>query len=205
MKRADLDKKAHPTVAFYARVSTTDQDASMQLTELKDHAKRMRWKTVIFCETASGKSGAERPQLEKLMEAARLRQIDAVCVWKLDRFGRSLQEFVERVQTLDKYGIRFIALTQGIDTDRASPAGTLLMHILAAMAEFERELMKERTKAGIEEAQRRGVHCGRPKKIFARARAANLRKAGHSWRWIEKKLGVPQSTIRHALKTVEAD
>src|SRR5262252_1244177 len=117
-------RSATPTVAIYARVSTTDQDASMQVRELRAYVRRMGWRTAgEFVETASGRRGAVRPELEKLMEAARLRKFDVVLVWKVDRFGRSVSEFVERVQALDQSGIRFIALTQGIDTDRASPQG----------------------------------------------------------------------------------
>lgn len=195
-------RSATPTVAIYARVSTTDQDASMQVRELRAYVRRMGWRTAgEFVETASGRRGAVRPELEKLMEAARLRKFDVVLVWKVDRFGRSVSEFVERVQALDQSGIRFIALTQGIDTDRASPQGNLLMHILAAIAEFERDLISERVKAGMSEAKRRGQHCGRPWKIFPRGRIANLRRLGWSWRKIAQRLGVPQSTVRKATRT----
>jgi DNA invertase Pin-like site-specific DNA recombinase len=186
--------------AIYARVSTQDQHCAMQLTELRSYVERMGWDAVEYIEKASGKAGAKRPELERLMADATSRKVDIVLVWKLDRFGRSVQEFVDRVLQLDRAGVRFIAATQGIDTDKSSPAGKLLMHILAAIAEFERDLIRERVKAGVAEAQRRGKHCGRPKKVFRRDEALALRRKGMSWRAIEQALGVPQATIRLALK-----
>lgn len=186
--------------AIYARVSTEDQHCEMQLTELRGYASRMGWEAVEYVEKASGKAGSKRPVLERLMNDARLRRFDIVLVWKLDRFGRSVPEFVERVQRLDTAGVRFIAVTQGIDTDGKSPTGKLLMHILAAIAEFERDLIRERVRAGVAEARRRGKHCGRPKKVFRRDEAAEMRARGLSWRKIEAALGVPQATLRLALK-----
>jgi DNA invertase Pin-like site-specific DNA recombinase len=192
--------KRRMTAAIYARVSTEDQQCEMQLTELRSYVERMGWEALEYVEKASGKAGAPRPELERLLADARLKRFGAVVVWKLDRFGRSLQEFVERVMLLDQLGIRFIAPSQGIDTDRRSPAGKLLMHILAAIAEFERELIRERVRAGIAEAQRRGKHCGRPLKVFRRDEALRMRRRGMSWRAIARALGVPQSTVRLAVR-----
>lgn len=197
---ASLPHNAQMIAAIYARVSTEDQHCEMQLSELRGYASRMGWETAEYVEKASGKAGAKRPQLERLMNDARLRRFDIVMVWKLDRFGRSVPEFVARVQQLDAAGVRFIAVTQGIDTDSRSPTGKLLMHILAAIAEFERDLIRERTRAGVAEAKRRGKHCGRPRKIFRRDEAAAMRAAGVSWRKIAAALGVPQATVRAALK-----
>jgi DNA invertase Pin-like site-specific DNA recombinase len=184
--------------AIYARVSTQDQQCEMQLTELRSYVERMGWDGVEYVEKASGKAGAKRPELTRLMNDAQQRRVDVVLVWKLDRFGRSVQEFVDRVLALDRAGVRFIAVTQGIDTDQGSPAGKLLMHILAAIAEFERDLIRERVKAGVAEAKRKGKHCGRPKKVFRRDEAVNLRRKGMSWRKIAEVLGVPQATVRLA-------
>jgi putative DNA-invertase from lambdoid prophage Rac len=192
--------KRRMTAAIYARVSTEDQQCEMQLTELRAYVERMGWEALEYVEKASGKAGAPRPELERLLADARLKRFGAVVVWKLDRFGRSLQEFVERVMLLDQLGIRFVAPSQGIDTDRRSPAGKLLMHILAAIAEFERELIRERVRAGIAEAKRRGKHCGRPLKIFRRDEAVRMRERGMSWRAIARALGVPQATVRLAVR-----
>ncbi len=189
------------TAAIYARVSTYDQHCELQLSELRAYCERMGWEIEReYIEKASGKAGGKRPQLEKLLADGRLRKFDVVLVWKIDRFGRSVREFTERVLDLDHSGIRFVAPSQGIDTDQASPAGKLLMHILAAMAEFERDLIRERVKAGVAEAQRRGKHCGRPKKVFRRDEAVRMRKAGMSWRAIGAALKVPFATVRLAVE-----
>jgi putative DNA-invertase from lambdoid prophage Rac len=191
-------------IAIYARVSTQDQHCELQLSELRAYCQRSGWANVAeYIEKASGKAGQKRPQLEQLLADARLKKLDTVLVWKIDRFGRSVQEFVERVRALDDMGVRFIAPNQGIDTDQHSPAGRLLMHILASIAEFERDLIQERVKAGVAEAKRRGKHCGRPKKVFRRDEAKKLRAEGLSWRAIARCLGVPQATIRLALSDVQ--
>ena len=186
------------TAAIYARVSTTDQKYEMQLTELRQYAARAGWWPAEYLEKES--SGKVRPVFELLMRDAAQKKFDVVVVWKMDRFARSMKQFIDSVRELDRHGIRFIAMTQGIDTDRQSAIGTFLMHILAAFAELERAMIVERTKAGVAEARRQGKHCGRPRKIFRRDKAQKLRAKGMSWRQIEKVLGVPEATIRLALK-----
>jgi DNA invertase Pin-like site-specific DNA recombinase len=182
--------------AIYARVSTEDQKCDLQLTELRGYVERSGWKAIEYVETASGKAGGKRPVLDRLLQDARLKKFDFVLVWKLDRFGRSLQHLIENVQTLDSAGIRFIVPSQNIDTDTKSPMGKFLMHIFGAFAEFERDLIVERVRAGVAEAQRQGKHCGRPKRVFRRDEALRLRKQGHSWRQIGKMMEVPWSTVR---------
>jgi putative DNA-invertase from lambdoid prophage Rac len=191
------------TAAIYARVSTEDQSCALQLTELRGYVERSGWTGVEYVETASGKAGGKRPVLDRLLQDARLKKFDVVLVWKLDRFGRSLQHLIENVQTLDSAGIRFIVPSQNIDTDTKSPMGKFLMHIFGAFAEFERDLIVERVRAGVKEAQRAGKHCGRPARVFRRDEAARLRKAGHSWRQVGKMMQVPWSTVRARLKTVQ--
>jgi len=188
--------------AIYARVSTMDQSCKMQLTELNAYNERSGWQTVEYVD--EGVSGAKRsrPALDRLMKDAQLKKFDAVICWKLDRFGRSMIHLIENVQQLDRLGIRFIAPSQGIDTDQKSPTGRLILHILAALAEFERELIRERVKAGVAEAQRQGKHCGRPKRVFRKDEAVRLRKEGLSWRQLEKVMAVPQATLRARLQTV---
>ena len=168
----------------------------------------MGWTIVEYVEKASGKAGSRRPQLDQLLNDARLRKFDVVLVWKMDRFGRSLQHLVENVRTLDSLGIRFIAPSQMIDTDTKSPMGKFLMHIFAAFAEFERDLIVERVAAGVKQYQAdyktgkarsrsgRNLPIGRPRRIFHRERVAELRRAGWSWRQIAKELGIAVSTLR---------
>lgn len=189
---------ATTTAAIYVRVSTLDQNDDLQFEELRQYCGRMGWTVVEYAEKAS--SVKKRPILNQLMADARLRKFDIVLVWKLDRFARSLQQLIENIRLLDTFGVRFVAVTQGIDTDKTNPASRLMLHILGAVAEFERGIIVERVRAGIKEAQRRGKHCGRSKRVFRRDEAARLRKDGLSLREIGKKLGVPFTTVADALK-----
>ena len=188
-------------IAIYARVSTADQDCAMQLRELREYSSRQNWQ--VFQEYIDhGISGAKatRPALKRLISDAQMKRFDAVIVWKLDRFGRSIQQLIENVQLLDSLTVRFIAVTQGIDTDQRNPAGRLLLHLLASVAEFERETILERVLAGISAAKAAGKHCGRPRRAFRRDHAIQLRAEGVSWRAIAAKLDVPVSTVMDAVR-----
>lgn len=187
------------TAAIYARVSTEDQNADMQLTEVRQYAGRMGWSVVEYAEKMS--SVKKRPVLDKLMDDCRLKKIDVVLVWKLDRFGRSMKNLVDNILLLDSYGVRFVGVTQGIDTDQKNPTSRLMIHILAAVAEFERSIIVDRVTAGMREAKRKGKHCGRPKGAWSRSHARELRESGWSWREISRKLNVPEASIRRALKS----
>jgi putative DNA-invertase from lambdoid prophage Rac len=125
---------------------------------------------------------ASRPGIDQLMAAARFRKFDAVLVWKLDRFGRSLVNCVSAIQELQALGVRFIAASQGLDTDESNPASKLLMHILAAVAQFERELIHERVSAGMKAALKHGTKTGkpigRPRRVFDRETVLRLREDG---------------------------
>jgi len=144
--------------AIYARVSTTDQDCELQLRELREFVRCQRWpQATEFVEQISGTKG-KRPALDRLMEAAAQRQIDCVLVWKIDRFGRSVLNLSQHLAALDAAGVRFVATSQGLDTDRANPASRLLLLILAAIAEFERELILERSAVG----RNKKLEAGRP-------------------------------------------
>ena len=184
--------------ALYARVSTQDQDHAMQLFEMREFAKRMGWSVVEYAEKVS--SVKVRPIFNAMMQDARHRRFDIVICWKLDRFSRSLRQLAESIAALDSYGIRFICATQGIDTDKNNATSRLILNVMGAVAEFERAMIVERVTAGVRNAQRKGVHCGRPKRIFRRDEAVALRAMGFSLRAIAKKLGVPLSTVADALK-----
>lgn len=191
------------TTAIYARVSTDDQHCAMQLTEVRGYCERMGWSIAgEYIEHASGKAGAKRPEQERLMRDAKQRRFEAVIVWKLDRFGRSLHNLLSNILALQAAKVRFVAITQGIDTDQSSPTGTLLLQMMGAFAEFERALIVERTKAGVAEAKRSGKHCGRPAKVFRRDEALEMRQRGMSWRKIAAQLGEDQSTVRRAVSKV---
>jgi DNA invertase Pin-like site-specific DNA recombinase len=120
-----------------------------------------------------------------------------IAVWKFDRFARSTRELVFALEQFQSLGIDFVSVTQAIDT--SSPMGKSAFSVLAAIAEFERELIKERVVAGIKEAQRRGKHCGRPAKEFDVEKAAELRQSGLSWRKLAAATGVPIHLLRTRL------
>lgn len=201
--------------AIYARVSTTDQKCAMQLTELQGYAERSDWSFVDYVDEGVSGVKARRPALDRLMADGRLKKFDVVICWKLDRFGRSMSNLVENIRELDALGIRFICPTQGIDTNHKSPTGKLILHILAALAEFERELTRERTEAGVKQFRanfkagrigkdlhtrsKKDLPIGRPARVFRRDRAVELRSQGLSFRAISKELGVPLGTVHRAL------
>lgn len=139
----------------YARVSTEDQTLDLQLDALKAHGCE-----VLYQEHASGKN-ADRPELENALKA--LRTGDHLVVWRLDRLGRNLADLVQIVNDLEKRGVGLVSLTEQINT--ASPSGKLVFHIFASLAEFERNLIRERTLAGLQAARARGRRGGRPTKL----------------------------------------
>jgi len=187
-------------VAIYARVSTTDQDCAMQLSELRRYAKARGWDiSGEYVDTGWSGAKASRPELDRLMKAARGRLVDCIIVWKLDRWGRSMANLVASLQELRGLGVRWIATTQNLDTDETNPVGTLILHILAAVAEFERETIQERVKAGMLAARARGVKVGRPHLVVDRSRVRSLRKRGLSHRDIAKELKIGRSTVARLL------
>jgi DNA invertase Pin-like site-specific DNA recombinase len=137
----------------YARVSTADQSHDLQMDAL-NKAGCLR----IFVETASG-AKTDRPELAKVLDY--LRPGDTLVVWKLDRLARTVKQLIETVAALDANGVHFVCTTQAIDT--STPMGKMFFHILAALAEFERDMLRERTNAGVAAARERGRIGGRPK------------------------------------------
>jgi DNA invertase Pin-like site-specific DNA recombinase len=190
-------------VAIYARVSTSDQNCESQLRELREYVARRGWHvSAEYVDTGWSGAKASRPELDRLMKDAALRRFDAVLVWKLDRFGRSVRNCLDGIESLRSHDVRFLAVSQSIDTDESNPTARLLLHILASVAEFERELMRERTAAGVRAARANGKTLGRPRRVFRRDAAVQLRDQGLSWRAIAKRLEVPVSTLVDAYKEV---
>ncbi len=186
--------------ALYARVSTADQNNSLQIAELTAYLARRGWEPAgIYQDTLSG-ARASRPGLERLLADARRGTFDAVAVWKLDRFGRSLLDCLAGIQELPGLGIRFLAVTQSIDTDQSNPTSKLLLQLLAAVAEFERELMRERVLAGMRSAQANGKHCGRPRGVVDRIELVRLREQGLSWAEVAARIEVGVGTVRRAFR-----
>jgi DNA invertase Pin-like site-specific DNA recombinase len=136
------------------------------------------------------------------MADARRRCFDVVLVWKLDRFGRSLLHCVSTIQELTALGIRFVAISQGLDTDRSSPTSQLLTHILAAVAQFERELIRERVTAGMAHSRKQGKLVGRPKKVFDRDELVRLRRQGQSIEKIARQMRLGTGTVVRVLQSL---
>jgi DNA invertase Pin-like site-specific DNA recombinase len=194
--------------AIYARVSTSDQNNTIQVRELTDYVQRRGWELAgTYKDTMSG-AKASRPGLDKLMAGAQQRRFDAVLVWKLDRFGRSLVHCVSGIQELSSLGIRFIATSQGLDTDESNPASKLLMHILAAVAQFERELIRERVSAGMRNAKSKGTRSGkaigRPRRVFDHEEVLRLRQDGVSMAQIARQMNVGVGTVARVLQSPSA-
>ena len=158
-------------VALYARVSTSNghQDPEMQLAELREYAGRRGWQIVEEF-TDQGVSGCKesRPALNRLMADAHSRKFDAVLVWKIDRFGRSLKHLVNALAELAALGVAFISLRDNLDL--STPSGRLMFQIIGAMAEFERALIQERVRAGLRNARAKGRRLGRPRVIVDASR-----------------------------------
>ena len=147
--------------AIYARISTFDkgQDPELQLRPLREYCNaRGLTNTQEFVDICTG-SKDRRPKLDKLMELARKRLIDCIVVWKMDRFGRSLKHLVLTIDELNSLGVTFVSYQEQIDF--STPVGKLMFHIIAAMAEFERELIRERVRAGLDNARKKGKRLGR--------------------------------------------
>ncbi len=185
-------------VAIYARVSTRDQNCELQLADLEAMATARGFE-VAGRYIDQGISGAQerRPELDKLMADASRGKFQTVAVWKFDRFARSLKHLIVSLEEFRALGVDFISYREAVDT--STPAGKMLFSVIGAMAEFERELIRERVAAGLARAKSKGVRLGRPRAEFDLARARELRHQGLSLRGIAKQLGVNKDTLRAAL------
>jgi DNA invertase Pin-like site-specific DNA recombinase len=184
--------------AIYARVSTTDQTCENQLLELRRFAAARGWEPVEYVD--SGVSGAKerRPQLDALMAAVRSRKADAVIATKLDRLARSVSHLVAMGREFQDLGVDLVILDQAIDTSTAT--GRLLYHVLASIAEFERDLIRDRVLAGLKRARSQGVKLGRPCKLVDTRRARLELASGRSVRTIAAQLGIGASTLSARLR-----
>src|SRR3989454_2957421 len=149
--------------AIYARVSTVDQEPENQLQELRRYLDARGWTAAEYVDR--GVSGAKdrRPALDRLLADARRRRFDVVVCWRLDRLGRNLRHLITLLDELQALGVAFVSLAEGIDA--TTPAGKLQMHILGAIAEFERERIRERVLAGLQRARTQGKRLGRPRAV----------------------------------------
>jgi len=203
---ASSTTEAPSSVAIYARVSTSDQDASMQVAELHEYCKRKGWHHVTdYVDTGWSGTKSSRPELNRLMADVRLGKVQVILTWKLDRLARSLAHLVQTIQELDSLGVRFVAVTQNIDTSISNPMSRFMLQIFGAFAELEREMIRERVCAGVRNAKRKGVQLGRRRVVFDRSRAIAMHDAGSSIREIAAALGVGVGTIHRAVFQKPAD
>lgn len=184
-------------VGIYARVSSLDQSTEMQVQELREYCKARGWELTMVCEDKASGTTDKRPQLQALMSAASQRKIDIVLVWKLDRFARSLKDLIKMLGELRELGIEFISLRDSIDLTTAQ--GRLLAQLLGAFAEFEASLIRERVRAGLRNAIRKGKKLGRKPTVNV-ARVQSLRSKGQSLSEIARAVGCTRSAVSKTLK-----
>jgi DNA invertase Pin-like site-specific DNA recombinase len=156
--------------ALYARVSTLDQEPENQLTELRRYAAARGWEAAEYVDHGVSGSQDHRRALDALLRDARRRRLDVLVCWRLDRLGRNLRHLVTLLDDLQALGVAFVSLGEGIDC--TTPAGRLQLHVLAALAEFERARIAERVKAGLARAKANGRRLGRPKAVVPASRLA---------------------------------
>ena len=185
-------------MGLYARVSTHDQQTlALQRDALVAYAQQRRGAIVTVVEDV-GSGGQERRQRETLMRAARRRELDAIVVWRLDRWGRSLADLVSTLHELHELGVGFISLSEALDF--TTPTGRAMAGMLAVFAEFERGILRERVKAGIAEARRRGTRHGRPPTVAHQGEAVRqLAADGLSKSAIARQLGIGRTSVRRLL------
>lgn len=181
--------------AVYARVSTVDQEPENQLQELRRYCEARGWTAVEYVDRGVSGTKDRRPALDTLIRDAKRRRFDVLVCWRLDRLGRNLKHLVTLLEELQSVGVAFVSLGEGIDC--TTPAGKLQLHILAALAEFERERIRERVLAGLQRARSQGVRLGRPRRRIDAVGLDDV--AGLPLREAARRLGVPRSTLQRRL------
>lgn len=196
---------SQPRAALYARVSTRDQRPENQVRDLRAFAERRGFRVVAELVEHESGAKADRARLAELMELARKREVDAVMVWKFDRFARSTKQLVDALEEFHTLGVDFVSYTESVDT--TSPQGRLVFSIFSAIAEFERSLIRERIHAGLERARAEGTRLGRPTlHVELVKQIRQLRTDGTGVRAIARKLGVGHATVsRYTKKEVSND
>lgn len=183
---------------LYARVSTNEQQTLvMQSRAMREHAARRGW--TVALQVREVNSGASRREArETIMDAARRREIDVVLVWRLDRWGRSVADLLATLQELEHLGVGFVSLTEALDL--TTPAGRAMAAMLAVFAAFEREVLQERTRAGLAHARENGKRLGRPAPAVAHAtEIRKLHRAGVSKSEIARRVQVGRTSVRRIL------
>ena len=183
---------------LYARVSTNDQQTiPLQIRALREYTARRGW-TVALQVKEVGTGASQRQLREKLLEAARRREIDIILVWRLDRWGRSVADLLMTLQELQHLGVGFVSLTEALDL--TTPAGRAMAALLAVFAEFEREILRERVRAGLAHARQNGKKLGRPITVELHTdQVRKLYRAGVSKADIARRLEIGRTSVRRIL------
>jgi DNA invertase Pin-like site-specific DNA recombinase len=186
-------------VALYARVSTEGQDPELQLAALRAHVAHRGWEIVEeFADRGYSGAKERRPALDQLMRAAWAGQFQAVLVWRFDRFARSVKHLVTALDTFHGLNVAFISLQEQLDT--SSPIGQAMFTIIGAMAQLERDIIRERVMAGLERAKARGQKLGRPRLGVDAAAIRALQGDGLSLGAIARRLRCSRATLRRRLR-----
>jgi DNA invertase Pin-like site-specific DNA recombinase len=189
--------QAKKRAAIYARISTTNhgQDATLQTRDLEQFASVRGWNVAgVYVDQGVSGSKDSRPELNRLMADAHRRRFDVVCVWRFDRFARSVSHLLRALETFKALGIDFVSFSEQMDT--STPAGKMVFTVLGAVAELERSLIVERVRAGLRNARAKGKRLGRPRVAVDASRIGRLRAQGLSWASIGAELGVGEGTVR---------
>jgi putative DNA-invertase from lambdoid prophage Rac len=183
---------------LYARVSTQDQQTlPMQNRAMREYATRRGW-TITRQVKEVGSGAAQRQRRKELINAARRREIDVVVVWRLDRWGRSVTDLLATLQELEHLGVGFVSLTEALDL--TTPAGRAMAGLLAVFAEFEREILRERVRAGLAHARQNGMRLGRPLTAGLHAdQVRKLHRSGLSKSEISRRLNIGRTSVRRIL------
>lgn len=191
------------TVALYARISTEGQDPEVQLMALRAHATQRGWQVVEeFVDRGVSGAKERRRALDRLMKAAWVGQFQVVLVWRFDRFARSVKHLVAALETFRTLNVGFVSLQEQLDT--ATPIGQAMFTIIGAMAQLERDIIRERVKAGLDRAKARGIRLGRPRVPMVAEELVALREQGLSVGEIARRLRCSRSTVRRCLSAVLA-
>ncbi|NCB31720.1 MAG: hypothetical protein EOM66_09980 [Clostridia bacterium] len=187
--------------AIYVRVSTSGQTVENQERELLVHCQRQGWQVFkVYRDEGFSGAVADRPALKEMMAAARLGRFNLLVVWKIDRLARSISHLLEVLTELKGLGVGFVSLTEAINTETSQ--GRMIANFLGSIAEFERELVVERVRAGMARAKANNVKIGRPRTAFDYAKAAELRKQGMGYKAIARALSVPRTTVYRVLRSI---
>jgi DNA invertase Pin-like site-specific DNA recombinase len=203
---APNDQAKSPTsptqTALYARVSTSRQDLDLHLEELRDFSARREWAiSGVYEDVVSGAS-TRRPGLDRLLADAHAGRFDVVGVWKLDRLGRSLIHMIQVVDDLLGKGVHVVSSTEP-HMDSTTPQGRLMRNIFGSVAEYERELIRERVTDGLTRARAKGIKLGRPARPVNLEELRRRRTAGQGWRKIARALKTPTSTLRRRFEACQ--